>query len=216
MSSPGTSDLDPQDVINRYVSVDGGDDQRYMKLMQANPAALGAPGGAAFLRSLVEAAEQITDRELGVLLDGDWRCRLTAAWLIGVDRRDRFRAPVGARLLESRLVYAGQGYCLALARLGTTDDADILTAYLDNYLRETKLRYDQDSAFGALQHIDARLGTHRAARFTQPGGLWQQWATANRADTTDHKQRIDVLCYLVQEAVDAHRASRGTGEPADG
>ncbi|PWW66710.1 DUF6000 family protein [Actinokineospora spheciospongiae] len=214
MSSPGTDDLDPQDVIDRHVSVGGEDGQRYMRLMEANPAALGTPEGAAFLRSLAEAAERITDRELGVLLDADWRCRLVAGWLIGVDRRERFRAPVGARLLESRVVFAGHGYCFALARLGTADDADILTAYLDNYLRETKLRYDQDSAFGALQHLDARLGTHRAERFTRPGGLWQQWATANRADTTDHKQRIDILCFLVQEAVDAHRASRGTGDPA--
>ncbi|MCG8915691.1 DUF6000 family protein [Actinokineospora sp. PR83] len=214
MSSPGTGDPEPQDVINRYVNVDGEDGQRYMTLMQGNPVGLGAPGGMAFLRSLAEAAEQITDRELEVLLDADWRCRLVAGWLIGVDRRERFRAPVGARLLESKFVYAGHGYCFALARLGTADDADILTAYLDNYLRETNLRYDQDWAFGALQHIDERLGTHRAARFTQPGGLWQPWATANRADTTDYKQRVDILCYLVQEAVDAHHASRGTGEPA--
>lgn len=214
MSSPGTGDPKPQEVVDRYLRTDEADLHRYLTLMHGNPAALNAPGGAAFLRSLAESGEQITDRELGVLLDADWRCRLTAGWLIGMDRRDRFRAAVGARLLESRVVFAGQGYCFALARLCTADDADILTAYLDNYLRKPDLRYDQDWAFGALRHIDERLGTHRAARFTQPGGLWQQWATRNRADTTDHQRRIDILCYLAQEAVDAHHASRGTGEPA--
>ncbi|WP_243762385.1 DUF6000 family protein [Streptomyces sp. enrichment culture] len=34
------------------------------------------------------------------------------------------------------------------------------------------------AAPGALLHLDARLGTGRAARFTQPGGLWGQWVNA--------------------------------------
>lgn len=45
-------------------------------------------------------------------------------------------------LLASELVYAGQGYCFALARLGAEQDAEILTAYLDHYLPRDDCQYD--------------------------------------------------------------------------
>ena len=40
-----------------------------------------------FLASLADAAAQITPAELDLLLDGGWRGRKTAAWLIAVSRR---------------------------------------------------------------------------------------------------------------------------------
>lgn len=182
------------------------DHKRHLKLLHGNFAALEEPERATFLGLLVDAAHQITDDELGALLESDWRSRLTAAWLIGVSRRGQFRERTGALLLESELVFAGQGYCFALARLGTTEDAAILAAYLDRYLRQPDLRYDQDWALGALQHIDADLATNHAARFLLPEGLWQQWATSTRVQATGHKQRLDTLCSLVDEAVRTYRA----------
>ncbi|MEY2231753.1 MULTISPECIES: DUF6000 family protein [Streptomyces] len=40
-----------------------------------------------FLRELGEAARGITPRELSILLEGTWRERRTAAWLIAVARQ---------------------------------------------------------------------------------------------------------------------------------
>jgi hypothetical protein len=214
MRFPRASDTELLDVINRYVIPEEGNDKRYLKLLHGNFVTLNEPERATFLRLLVDAAEQITDHELGVLLESEWRSRITAAWLIGVSRRGQFRERIGELLPESGVLFAGQGYCFALARLGTAEDAEILTAYLDHYLRRPDLRYDQDWALGALQHIDADLATNYAAQFMQPEGLWQQWATSNRADPTDQKQRIDTLCSLVHEAVRAARASPETGELA--
>jgi hypothetical protein len=161
------------------------------------------PERATFLRQLVADASATTDDALGSLLDGDWRSRLTAAWLIGVGRRDQFRARVGELLLASQLVFAGQGYCFALARLGTTEDAEILMAYLNRYLPQVGLSYDQAWALGALQYLDARLDTYYAADFTWPGGPWEQWATPNRAGLIGSKERFGTLCSLVAEAVRA-------------
>ncbi|PWI12037.1 hypothetical protein DIZ27_03640 [Streptomyces sp. NWU339] len=112
------------------------------------------------------------------LLGYEWRSRLTASWLIGVDRRDRFRARIGDLLLASEVCYSGSAYCFALARLGTHADAEILTAYLDRYLPRTDLRYDQPAALGALLRLDAHLGTHHADHFIQPEGLWDRWVQA--------------------------------------
>ncbi|SED51395.1 hypothetical protein SAMN04490357_5019 [Streptomyces misionensis] len=128
-----------------------------------------------FTRHLLADAATITDEELEALLEYEWRSRLTAAWLVGVDRRERFRARIGDLLLASEVCYAGSAYCFALARFGTHADADILTAYLDHYLPRTDLHYDQPAALGALLRLDARLGTHHADRFTEPNGLWDEW-----------------------------------------
>lgn len=60
-----------------------------------------------------------------------------------MDRRTQSREQLGELLVHSELVYAGQGYCFALARFGEERDAEILTAYLDRWLRETSCRYNQ-------------------------------------------------------------------------
>ena len=191
MRVPRAEDTELMALIDRHVEPG----QRYRQLLHGNFEGLEPPERATFLRSLVEDA--ITDHELGVLLESDWRARITAAWLIGASRRGQFRERVGELLMESRLTFAGQGYCVALAMLGTAADAEILAAYLDHYLRQPSLRYDQEWAFAALQHIDAT----RAARFTP---LWAQWATPG---AFDQRERIGFLLSLVEEAV---RGGRGT------
>ena len=216
MRFPRADDPELLDVIDRYVIPEEGHNKRYLKLLHGNFLALNEQDRATFLRLLVDAANQITDHELGILLESEWRSRITAAWLIGASRRGQFRERIGALLLESGLVYAGQGYCFALASLGTAADAEILVSYLDRFLRRPDLHYNQDWALGALQHIDAGLATHYAAQFMQPEGLWQQWAASNRADAADQKQRIDTLCFLVKEAVRIFQASRDAASPHHG
>ncbi|MEU6801317.1 DUF6000 family protein [Streptomyces neyagawaensis] len=165
-------------VIERYVTRKDSDHPRYLELNSARVLRPGWPHAERFARHLIEDAATITDAELEALLTYEWRSRLTAAWLIGVGRRASFRERVGDLLLASEVCYSGRAYCFALARLGTHADAALLTAYLDHYLPRTDLRYDQPAALGALLHLDARLGTHHARRFTQPDGPWDQWVHA--------------------------------------
>lgn len=124
---------------------------------------------------MIADAAAINDEELEALLGYEWRSRLTAGWLIGVDRRERFRARIGDLLLASEVCYSSGAYCFALARFGTHADAEILTAYLDRYLPCTDLHYDQPAALGALLRLDTLLGTRHADRFIQPDGLWDEW-----------------------------------------
>jgi hypothetical protein len=132
-----------------------------------------------------------------VLLENEWRSRLTAAWLIGLDKREQFRNRIGALLLGSEAAYAGQGYCLALARLATPADASLLAAYLATYLPHADKRYDQDWALGALLHIDAALGTGQAAPFLTAGGLWQQWRTTEESPG-ELRVWIEQLCTVAE------------------
>jgi hypothetical protein len=90
-------------VIRRYVTPD----RRYLKL---GGALLGTTRRerAKFTRKLGEAAGEITPQELGILLDGGWRERKTAAWLIAVAGKTDYRERLGELLLASEGPYRGR------------------------------------------------------------------------------------------------------------
>ncbi|MEU7071978.1 DUF6000 family protein [Streptomyces narbonensis] len=188
-------------VVKRYVTPKVAGTPRYLELMSDGYLRPGRPPRRRFARRVVKDAAGITDAELEALLASEWRSRFTAAWLIGVDRRASFRERIGELLLASEVCYAGAAYCFALARLGTTADAELLAAYLDRYLPRTDCRYDQPEALGALLRVDAALGTSYAGRFVTPGGLWQGWVDAEShlredpASTPEEQhRRADLRC----------------------
>ncbi|MEU4162968.1 DUF6000 family protein [Actinoplanes sp. NPDC026670] len=187
LPDPGT------DTVHRYVITTRADDEgrsaRYLDLLHGNFISRPDADPAEFISDLKNDAQRISDAELTFLLqiDGlpEWRTRLTATWLIGLSQRTRFRESLGELLLESRLCFSGQGYCVALAAFGTQRDAELLTGYLDHYLPQVELRYDQDWALGALLHLDSSLGTHHADRYLAPDGLWDTWNKRYPAGQTD-------------------------------
>ncbi|MEU2244651.1 DUF6000 family protein [Streptomyces sp. NPDC018338] len=172
------------ELIRRYVTPD----RRYLKLGGGLLSRAGSER-AEFARKLGEAAGEIRPSELSILLDGGWRERKTAAWLIAVSGRIEFRERLGELLLAGEGPYAGQAYCVALATFGTPADADLLVTYLDHYLRRPDLHYDQAPAIGALLLLDARLGAGQAARFLAPDGLWQHWIDGPPSKTHDAPDR---------------------------
>ncbi|MEU2063007.1 DUF6000 family protein [Streptomyces sp. NPDC013455] len=188
-------------VIERYVKRKDSDHPRYRELRSGRVLRPGWPHAKRFARHLIDDAATISDAELEALLGYEWRSRFTAAWLIGVGRRDTFRERIGDLLLASEFCFSGSAYCFALARFGTHADAEILTAYLDHYLPRTDLRYDQPAALGALLRLDAHLGTRHADRFTEPDGLWDRWvqALAHLQDSpyftpAEQRRLTDLLC----------------------
>jgi hypothetical protein len=190
---PTPDDTELIAAIGRYVTPGTGDVRRYLKLLNGNFMKMDQAERAPFLQQLAESARQATDHDLATLLDSEWRSRLTASWLIGLDRRDQFRHQIGQLLLASEMSYAGQGYCLALARFATAADAELLATYLDAYLPQLDKRYDQHWALGALLHLDRQLGTDHAARFLIPDGLWQRWSKTEKPPA-ELRRFIDQLC----------------------
>ncbi|UXY21916.1 DUF6000 family protein [Streptomyces cynarae] len=190
---------EPLKLIRRYVTPD----RRYLKL-GGSLLGMGGRERTKFLQKLGQAAGKTSPRELDTLLDGGWRERKTAAWLIAVAGRSEFRDRLGELLLASEGPYAGQAYCVALAIFGTRADADLLVAYLDRYLRRPDLYYDQEAALGALLLLDAKLGADCAARFLAPEGLWQQWIdgppSKDREAPASYREFICELCAFADEA----------------
>ncbi|MFE6903880.1 DUF6000 family protein [Streptomyces sp. NPDC057717] len=190
-------------LVRRYVTPE----RRYMKL-GGSLLRMESPEYDRFLRQLSEDAAVITANEITTLLEGGWRERRTAAWLVAVSRRTEFRERLGQLLLASEVCCAGQAYCVALASFGTPRDADLLVAYLDRYLRRPDLAYDQPEAMGALLFIDLNLQGGQAARFLAPGALWHQWlqGASHMQDTTHPATYLSLirrLCAFVDECAEA-------------
>jgi hypothetical protein len=112
----------------------------------------------------------------------DWRARLTAGWYAGLRGWRQFREGLGALLVGSRMCFACQGYCAALACYADQASAGYLRQYLDAWLPQLDKFYDQHWALPALVWVDKRLDTQHAATYLVRGGLWDQWAAAHRRD----------------------------------
>ncbi|MEU6026284.1 DUF6000 family protein [Streptomyces tauricus] len=190
-------------LVRRYVTPE----RRYWKL-SGSLLRMQSPEYDQFLRDLREDAELITADEIATLLEGGWRERRTAAWLVAVSRRTGFRERLGELLLASEVCCTGLAYCVALAGFGTPRDAELLSAYLDRYLRRPDLAYDQPVAMGAFLFIDLNLQGDRTARFLGPDGLWQQWLqdAAHMSCTTSVVTYLSLmrrLCAVVDECAEA-------------
>jgi Family of unknown function (DUF6000) len=196
MRYPTDDDAELAAAIRRYVTSGTGNIRRYLSLLHGNFLTMDQAEREPFLQQLARSARQVSDRELATLLDSEWRSRLTASWLIGLSRREQFRGRIGELLLASEMRYAGQGYCLALARFATTADAELLAAYLDVYLPQLDKEYDQDWALGALLHLDGQLRANRAARYLTDDGPGQRWSNAAKL-----REWIDQLCSAADECM---------------
>ncbi|RAY13732.1 hypothetical protein DPM19_18920 [Actinomadura craniellae] len=184
----------------RYVfwSYEGPLRQRYLKIMGVNALRDGEPRRSLLMRSLAEDARLITDDELDRLLTSEWRARLTAAWLIGLDRRTGFRDRLGELLYDGAFIKADAGYALALARFGQLSDAALLAAALTHRLSEPKPFHEQIFVIGALRHLDERLGTDHAEELL--GRSWRQPIPA-RPDQERFTGYMKRLCAFADECM---------------
>ncbi|MEK2491887.1 DUF6000 family protein [Kitasatospora purpeofusca] len=193
------TDPELMDLVRRFVAPD----RRYMRL-GGSSLRLSGPERELFMRELVQAAGEITPAELAILLEGGWRERKTASWLVAVAGRTELRSLIGELLLASGGHYS-ESYCITLATFGTSADADLICRYLDHYLPRPELIWDQTFALSTLLHLDAVLKTERASRYLAPGGLWQQWtdATSNPVqDPQEYRQIVEQLCSFASECAE--------------
>ena len=92
-----------------------------------------------------------------------------------------------------RSASAARATVFALAAFSTSHDAELLLTYLDRYLPQIDLRYDQPWALGALLHLDTQLGTHHADRLLTPDGLWHRWNARFPGHELDHHHHYHQL-----------------------
>lgn len=166
------------DVFGRYALLG----RRYQKLMSGSFMELAPEERSAFGESLARDAVDISDSQLSELFAGDWRERITAAWLVGFDMRAGFRKLIEERLIAGEL-RTGKAYSFALARFGDRDAAEALVEHLRRSLALHDVRSDQPWAIGALLVLDDKLKTDFASEFTGQHGVWERWVQAGISAT---------------------------------
>lgn len=109
------------------------------------------------------AAREI-DRAIVSKLLGDfnWRSRAAGAYFAMINNYGELDEVIGRHLVKSEVCCAGLSFCLALASFGTATAENYLVAYLDYYLDQKDLWFDQAEAFCALEH----LSPTQAEKFT--------------------------------------------------
>jgi hypothetical protein len=119
--------------------------------------------------AFVQAAKEITPDVVRELLgDFDWRPRIVGAYFAAIKGYEEFIDIIGVHLLQSEVCYAGAGYALAFAMFQSERAQDYLKAYLEYYLKQPDLWYDQADVLAAL-HL---IAPAEAANYT---ASWQSY-----------------------------------------
>lgn len=113
-----------------------------------------------FLDIRKDVSEEIIFRLLG---EFNWRPRLVAARFAAIENLKQTEESIGHLLLRSDVCYAGSEYCLTLAAFNTTTSREYLREYLDYYLKQHDLYFDQGAAMGAIAFLDEVNGTQVVA-----------------------------------------------------
>ena len=98
---------------------------------------------AAFVQAAREVTPDIVKQLLG---DFNWRLRIVGAYFVAIKGYEELTDIIGVHLLQSEVCYAGAGYALALAMFESERAQDYLKAYLEFYLKQPDLWYDQAEA----------------------------------------------------------------------
>lgn len=100
-----------------------------------------------------------------LLAESNWRPRFVAALFAAIKNYSELEPPIGHLLLRSEVCDAGRAYCLALATFNTPESVDFLRRYLDYYLKQKHLWFDQGDAMAALWYLDQHNGTDILTEF---------------------------------------------------
>lgn len=105
---------------------------------------------------LPEINSDTVDKLLG---DFNWRTRSVGAFFAALKNLTDFHDRIGKLMLKSEVSYAGTTYCLTLSEFNNQKSIDYLNQYLDYYLTQKDLWFDQSYAMGALAYLDNVNGT---------------------------------------------------------
>ena len=113
-----------------------------------------------FSEALRPVYDEVDDDLVRTLLtDRNWRSRTTGALFAAIASMHELEELIGRLFLRSDVPFAGDTYCLALARFDTPHSLACLSDYLDYYLTRPDLEFDQNDALAALIYLDRRHGT---------------------------------------------------------
>ena len=155
-----------------------------------------------FNKSVNNALLNINSEIVIQLLSGEWggwREQITGSWFCGIKGWSQFADIIGKELVESKMTYAGQGLSFALACFANEKSVHYLMEYLDVYLPQINLVYDQDWVMPALMWVDEQNKTNYATRYLVPNGLWENYVASKSLELSKCKENFWNLMKYCQE-----------------
>ncbi len=144
----------------------------------------------AYLKLRQSVDVRLVSRLLG---EPNWRSRSVGAYFAAIEDMQELEQVIGHLLLRSELSNAGLEYCLALASFATPSAIDVLQCYLNYYLQQNDLWFDQGHAMAALNYLGRQrnknfLSGHQAAwdLFVQNKSEWSLQRYIERFDIKMH------------------------------
>jgi uncharacterized protein DUF6000 len=104
------------------------------------------------------------DIALSLLGDFNWRTRLVGAYFSAIKNYTDHIDVIGTHLLKSELCCVGHIYALTLAYFNSLKSVQYLNTYLEYYLTQPHLGFDQSYVFSGLCYLDKINGTNHSAR----------------------------------------------------
>jgi len=132
----------------------------------------------------------------------DWRPRIVGAYFAAIAPTAEHCDHIGRLLLRSDVCYSGTGYALALSRINTEKSVAYLCKYLDYYLQQPELWFDQGAAMGALAHLDSVNNTAIMPSYIEH---WNRFVTSKPQWGLDHsiayfEQKLESLKAIGETA----------------
>lgn len=135
-----------------------------------------------FIEDSKMIAHCIKDEEIDSLLNMGWREAISASWIVAITKNRNHIIRLEQNLIPSRWCFSGQFHLIALGRL---EENLIVQKYLKTYLPVEDKQYDQDWAFGVLNH----LGCNMTPQFDNDE-LWQMRGFGDNYYLMDRKRGI--------------------------
>ncbi|MCW4469269.1 DUF6000 family protein [Flavobacterium sp. MFBS3-15] len=104
--------------------------------------------------------------------DFNWRTRQVGAYFAAITNRPEFIDIIGVHLLKSEVCYAGTMYAKVMAYFNTPGSVGYLNTYLDYYLKQPDLWFDQQDVLTAIAYLDKQNGT---ANFNKHSENWEKF-----------------------------------------
>lgn len=114
-----------------------------------------------WIEDIKELKDEITEEVTAALLgDFNWRTRTVGAYFSAIKNYDHQLDIIGVHFLKSEVCYAGDLYAMVFAFYNNDKTINYLNQYLDYYLQQPQLYFDQESVMETVVYLDTINGTN--------------------------------------------------------
>lgn len=133
--------------------------------------------------------------DICLLLLGDfnWRTRLVGAYFSAIINYTDSIDIIGVHLLKSEVCCVGHIYALVLASFNTNSGTSYLNQYLDYYLSQPHLYFDQEYVMNAIVYLDKINNTQQVEQHKN------NWHNMQQKRRTIEQQKTEELAELLKK-----------------